>query len=368
MNKAWTNKEEQILQKNYPKGGIKLCQKKLDNRTWDAIKHRAQKLGIKRKKEDLTGQLFTRWFVESYNPEKSKEMGKAYWNVICTKDGNKGCVSANNLKSGQSKSCGCLRKEKLSERQKRKREDLTGKRFGRYTVIKYNPEKSKEMGISYWDCICDCGTEKCVSANHLKKGNTRSCGCLFKEIMQGKTHPKYKGIKTSEYMLNLQIGLLTVQKEVGEDTWECSCKCGNICIRKGDSLRGGDTNSCGCLRRKSKLGEKNPAWKGGVTSFRHSLRTLSEYDKWRKEVFERDHFTCQKCKENKSGNLVAHHKIPLFQLIEENSITTLEQAILCKFLWDISNGVTLCTICHTEYHSLYGMENGKKMLNLWLQD
>ena len=67
------------------------------------------------RREDLTGQTFTRWFVDSYNPEKSKEMGLPYWNVTCTNDGNKGCVRGSHLKSGGSKSCGCLNREKASE-------------------------------------------------------------------------------------------------------------------------------------------------------------------------------------------------------------------------------------------------------------
>lgn len=32
--------------------------------------------------------------------------------------------------------------------------------------------------------------------------------------------------------------------------WLCQCKCGNICEIRGDSLRGGDTESCGCLNRE----------------------------------------------------------------------------------------------------------------------
>lgn len=49
--------------------------------------------------------------------------------------------------------------------------DLTGQKFGRLTAIE------REKG-SKWLCECDCGNIKIVSAEHLKCGHTKSCGCL----------------------------------------------------------------------------------------------------------------------------------------------------------------------------------------------
>lgn len=58
--------------------------------------------------------------------------------------------------------------------------DLVDKKFGRLTVIK---EYGKNRhGLSKWLCKCDCGNEVIVWGNHLKAGNTKSCGCLQKEI------------------------------------------------------------------------------------------------------------------------------------------------------------------------------------------
>lgn len=62
--------------------------------------------------------------------------------------------------------------------------DLTGKRFGRLTVVKIAPE---EMSMQYaqkkilWVCRCDCGKETAVMGQALVSGNTRSCGCLRSE-------------------------------------------------------------------------------------------------------------------------------------------------------------------------------------------
>lgn len=58
----------------------------------------------------------------------------------------------------------------------RKVMDLTGKKFGKSTIIKRSyPNKN---GHLMWLCKCDCGTEKIIEGNHLRSGHTKSCGCL----------------------------------------------------------------------------------------------------------------------------------------------------------------------------------------------
>lgn len=57
--------------------------------------------------------------------------------------------------------------------------DLTGKRFGRWTVIRRSyPNKYNH---SRWLCKCECGKERIVIGYSLSSGNTKSCGCLQKE-------------------------------------------------------------------------------------------------------------------------------------------------------------------------------------------
>ena len=53
--------------------------------------------------------------------------------------------------------------------------DLTGKRFGRLTVVKY-VDNDKHRN-SRWLCLCDCGKEKIIIGQSLKSGATKSCGC-----------------------------------------------------------------------------------------------------------------------------------------------------------------------------------------------
>lgn len=57
-------------------------------------------------------------------------------------------------------------------------EDLTGRKFGRLTVIERMPTVNRR---TRWKCICDCGTEKVVGAEQLKSGTTRSCGCYHSD-------------------------------------------------------------------------------------------------------------------------------------------------------------------------------------------
>lgn len=58
-------------------------------------------------------------------------------------------------------------------------EDLTGKRFGRLTVIKR--VENDKYNRAQWLCRCDCGNEVVIVAISLKQGRTTSCGCYGKE-------------------------------------------------------------------------------------------------------------------------------------------------------------------------------------------
>ena len=56
--------------------------------------------------------------------------------------------------------------------------DLTGRKFGRLTVVKRAESINKR---TMWQCCCDCGNEVVVEAYNLKTGHTTSCGCVQKE-------------------------------------------------------------------------------------------------------------------------------------------------------------------------------------------
>ena len=60
--------------------------------------------------------------------------------------------------------------------------DLTGKKFGRLTVIKRDYSRNnKRVRNAYWLCKCECGNEKIIRDDSLRKGLTKSCGCWARE-------------------------------------------------------------------------------------------------------------------------------------------------------------------------------------------
>lgn len=77
--------------------------------------------------------------------------------------------------------------------------NLVGETFGRWTVLERAGSKGKKAA---WKCLCSCGTIRVVQGGNLKRGVSKSCGCLKKELHEEKTvthgHSK-KGKVSSEY-------------------------------------------------------------------------------------------------------------------------------------------------------------------------
>jgi hypothetical protein len=70
--------------------------------------------------------------------------------------------------------------------------DMTDLRFGRLTVIGFDHITASREAA--WKCVCDCGSETVVRGRLLRRGWTKSCGCLSKEkVAQRSTkHGEYK--------------------------------------------------------------------------------------------------------------------------------------------------------------------------------
>lgn len=93
-------------------------------------------------------------------------------------------------------------------------------------------------------------------------------------------------------------------------------------------------------------GEKSSSWKGGVTNLRHLIRSSFKYRQWRSDIFTRDDYICQVCKE-RGGQLQADHCPKTFkEIFYKYKIKSLEDAYSCEELWNINNGRTLCIDCH----------------------
>lgn len=84
--------------------------------------------------------------------------------------------------------------------------DITGKKFGRLTVIRYH--HSVNHGATkthYWETVCDCGNTRICSYSNLMKGDILSCGCLRKETrrqyMESEFYTESKPFQTNLHKL-----------------------------------------------------------------------------------------------------------------------------------------------------------------------
>ena len=86
------------------------------------------------------------------------------------------------------------------------KKDLIGQKYGRLTVIDRAEDYISPSGdhVACWLCKCDCGNEKVVKGSSLKRGNTKSCGCLAREISSESLRKRNK--KENKYKFNGEIG------------------------------------------------------------------------------------------------------------------------------------------------------------------
>ena len=177
---------------------------------------------------DLTGIRFGRLVVKRQDGRSNK--GQVRW--LCQCDcGNTKTVDAYSLRSGNTRSCGCLE----IENRYRLREDIVGRRFGRLTVVGLHAHKPVR-----YICKCDCGNETIVEQSNLKTNTTTSCGCRKREV----------GLESAKDLNGRVFGYLTVLGRHGtigsRASWLCRCECGNTTVVTSSHLLDGHTTSCGC--------------------------------------------------------------------------------------------------------------------------
>lgn len=71
--------------------------------------------------------------------------------------------------------------------------DLTGQKFGRWTVIDRGLNKDNRVA---WNCICECGNTNIIITRSLVKGLSKSCGCLVRDKGYKHGHNKTTGTST----------------------------------------------------------------------------------------------------------------------------------------------------------------------------
>ena len=64
--------------------------------------------------------------------------------------------------------------------------EMIGQKFGRLLVLSYDEEVSEQKKFDYYLCQCDCGKKKVLKGHALRTKNTKSCGCLRREMNKEK--------------------------------------------------------------------------------------------------------------------------------------------------------------------------------------
>jgi hypothetical protein len=118
-----------------------------------------------------------------------------------------------------------------------------GMRFGRLTVIER--AGSDRWGKPRFKCECDCGKITQPLAKSLRRGASKSCGCLRKEIASKHNAKDITGQRFGRLVALYQTG------ERGKDrgvVWRVRCDCG--CEFEATTKYLGSIKSCGCLKRE----------------------------------------------------------------------------------------------------------------------
>jgi hypothetical protein len=107
----------------------------------------------------------------------------------------------------------------------RKVKDLTGQRFGYLVCSEFLRTEVVERhgrrinNHTWWNCICDCGSQVEVDAKHLKDGSCKSCGCLQREITSAisKNTPSKERLRMSRsYKRKAEIVEGIISGEIGD--------------------------------------------------------------------------------------------------------------------------------------------------------
>ena len=182
--------------------------------------------------KDIVGQRFGK--LVAIEPTLKRSSGGIIWKCKCD-CGKIAYVQGGNLK--RNKSCGCLTSDLISQKLIK---DIVGQRFGRLLVLNLPPqERSKCLK---WKCLCDCGKITYAIGMNLRNGNTKSCGCLAREIAS-----KSKRIDITGQRFGRIVAIeSTTKRSGGNIVWKFRCDCGEIAYVPTSNL--GMVKSCGCLQ------------------------------------------------------------------------------------------------------------------------
>lgn len=173
-----------------------------------------------------------------------------YKNWLCQCEcGNYTPAVQSALLQNKKKSCGCAKSLCQIDRDA---VDMKGQIWGRLLVLER--DYSRPLGNVYWKCLCLCGKYHIASGKDIRRGNTKSCGCLIREL-SSENIKKY------------------------------------------------------CAQFINKKGINSPRWRHDLSAEERLMRKkrnlIENYNEWVKIIHIKCNRNCQKCSSNK--RLEAHH-------------------------------------------------------------
>lgn len=190
---------------------------------------------------DLTGRTFGKLYVLKRVENYISPKGAILFRYLCECEcGKETVVNGSSLASGDTKSCGCIAKNRLGNLNF---VEMAGRKFGKLTVVRID-HRNTGRGV-YWFCECDCGGTTVVEGGNLRSGHTKSCGCYHKERTVELYFKDLTGLKFGRLLAVNYFG----KDNRGKSVWSCDCDCGNHVNVREDGLIGGTSTSCGCYNR-----------------------------------------------------------------------------------------------------------------------
>lgn len=211
-----------------------------------------------------------------------------------------------------------------------------------YVYETFLNEECRLLETEYKNCktpmkyITQCGHESYITFDEFQNSKTTPKKC--RECLEIK---KYT-INDIRQMLSENGCKLISETYITDTPISYIAICGQKKKIKFQKFMAGQGRYCNkCARPK---GENHHNYNSSLTDEeRIESRDLFEVIKWRRDVFARDDYRCQKCYDDKGGNLNAHH-INGYNIDVENR-------------FNINNGITLCGKCHNDFHKQYGFGN-----------
>jgi hypothetical protein len=200
--------------------------------------------------DEMIGQTFGRLLVNNIEMRGDTKHPIAICQCIC---GKEYMGRAYHVRDLRVRSCGCLNNEKRIERTIK---DLTGMRFGRWTVLERAETRTTRTGQkkAIWKCQCDCGKTDYVMATSLNNGNSTSCGCYRTELVKQLFTEDLVGQKFNRLLVISRGNSARQWGDNSRVTWNCQCDCGEVVTDiPAHTLKSGGTKSCGCLKLEATI-------------------------------------------------------------------------------------------------------------------